>query len=243
MKKKGLLIFSLLGGLVLTSCGDIQFDTKTPTDEGGNEIIPSDPEVLPDDPSTEDPSNPETPEIDLPEYVDNFIYTLLTYDYTSGVRFNLDISAYQIPTELESELIAFLNQFKNLKLVLVNHREAEVKETFAKLESNFNPNKKNPSGAVGLFQLMPDTARRLGVNPHVQHENIKGGIMYYQMMYKKYGSMDLALAAYNAGPGNVARYKGVPPFKETKAFIARIKNEYNTLKADPQIKDIISDTL
>ena len=109
MKKKGLLIFSLLGGLVLTSCGDIQFDTKTPTDEGGNEIIPSDPEVLPDDPSTEDPSNPETPEIDLPEYVDNFIYTLLTYDYTSGVRFNLDISAYQIPTELESELVAFLN--------------------------------------------------------------------------------------------------------------------------------------
>ena len=109
MKKKGLLIFSLLGGLVLTSCGDIQFDTKTPTDEGGNEIIPSDPEVLPDDPSTEDPSNPETPEIDLPEYVDNFIYTLLTYDYTSGVRFNLDVSAYQIPTELESELVAFLN--------------------------------------------------------------------------------------------------------------------------------------
>ena len=67
--------------------------------------------------------------------------------------------------------------------------------------------------------------------------------MYYQMMYKKYGSMDLALAAYNAGPGNVARYKGVPPFKETRAFISRIKNEYNTLKADPQIKDIISDTL
>ena len=115
--------------------------------------------------------------------------------------------------------------------------------SIAKLESNFNQNKKNPSGAVGLFQLMPDTARRLGVNPHVQNDNIKGGIMYYQMMYKKYGSMDLALAAYNAGPGNVAKYKGVPPFKETKAFIARIKNEYNTLKADPQIKDIVSDTL
>lgn len=115
--------------------------------------------------------------------------------------------------------------------------------SIAKLESNFNPNKKNPSGAVGLFQLMPDTARRLGVNPHVQNENIKGGIMYYQMMYKKYGSMELALAAYNAGPGNVARYKGVPPFKETKAFIAKIKNEYNTLKADPQIMDIVSETL
>ena len=115
--------------------------------------------------------------------------------------------------------------------------------SIAKLESNFNPNKKNPSGAIGLFQLMPDTARRLGVNPHVQNENIKGGIMYYQMMYKKYGSMDLALAAYNAGPGNVARYKGVPPFKETKAFISRIKQEYNTLKADPEVKSVVSGTL
>ena len=67
--------------------------------------------------------------------------------------------------------------------------------------------------------------------------------MYYQMMYKKYGSMDLALAAYNAGPGNVARYKGVPPFKETRAFISRIKQEYNTLKADPQIKSVVSGTL
>lgn len=115
--------------------------------------------------------------------------------------------------------------------------------SIAKLESNFNPNKRSPSGAVGLFQLMPDTARRLGVNPHTQDGNIKGGIMYYQMMYKKYGSMDLALAAYNAGPGNVARYKGVPPFKETKAFISRIKQEYYVLKADPQIKSVVSSTI
>lgn len=115
--------------------------------------------------------------------------------------------------------------------------------SIAKLESNFNPTKRNPSGAVGLFQLMPDTARRLGVNPHTQDGNIKGGIMYYQMMYKKYGSMDLALAAYNAGPGNVAKYKGVPPFKETRAFISRIKQEYNIMKADPQINSVVSSTL
>ena len=115
--------------------------------------------------------------------------------------------------------------------------------SIAKLESNFNPHKRNPSGAIGLFQLMPDTARRLGVNPHVASDNIKGGIMYYQMMYKKYGSMDLALAAYNAGPGNVARYKGVPPFKETKAFISRIKQEYSNMKADPAINDVVSNTI
>ncbi len=105
--------------------------------------------------------------------------------------------------------------------------------SIAKLESEFIPTKKGASGAVGLFQLMPDTARRLGVNPYIVNDNIKGGIMYYQMMYKKFGSMDLALAAYNAGPGNVARYKGVPPFRETQAFISKIKTNANAFKQDP----------
>ena len=105
--------------------------------------------------------------------------------------------------------------------------------SIAKLESEFIPTKKGASGAVGLFQLMPDTARRLGVNPYIVNDNIKGGIMYYQMMYKKFGSMDLALAAYNAGPGNVARYKGVPPFRETPAFISKIKTTAAAFKKAP----------
>lgn len=119
--------------------------------------------------------------------------------------------------------------------------------SIAKLESEFIPTKKGASGAVGLFQLMPDTARRLGVNPYIVNDNIKGGIMYYQMMYKKFGSMDLALAAYNAGPGNVARYKGVPPFRETQAFISRIKTNAAAFKKDPIVleytKSQTSDTL
>lgn len=105
----------------------------------------------------------------------------------------------------------------------------------AKVESEFIATKKGASGAVGVFQLMPDTARRLGVNPYIVTENIKGGILYYQMMYKKFGSTDLALAAYNAGPGNVARYKGVPPFKITKAFISTIKSEADRFKNDPLV--------
>lgn len=105
--------------------------------------------------------------------------------------------------------------------------------SIAKLESEFIPTKKGASGAVGLFQLMPDTARRLGINPYIVNDNIKGGIMYYKMMYKKFGSVDLALAAYNAGPGNVTRYKGVPPFSETKKFITRIKTDAAAFKQDP----------
>lgn len=105
----------------------------------------------------------------------------------------------------------------------------------AKQESNFQSHRQNASGAVGVFQLMPSTARRMGLNPYNLNDNIKGGIMYYQMMYKKFGSTDLALAAYNAGPGNVAKYKGVPPFRETQKFITTIKTNSKMFEEDPLV--------
>jgi len=110
----------------------------------------------------------------------------------------------------------------------------------AKLESNFDQNKRGVHGTIGLFQLMPNTARHMGVDPHTMEGNIKGGLGYYQQMYKKFGSVDLALAAYNAGPGNVAKYKGIPPFKETQAFISKIKRESDTFKNDPVVKNAIA---
>ena len=105
--------------------------------------------------------------------------------------------------------------------------------SIAKMESGFVHEKKSPGGAVGVFQLMPSTAKRLGYNPYYLSDNIRGGLAYYKMMYQKFGSMELALAAYNAGPGNVHKYKGVPPFAETKRFVNRIMTEYNQLKANP----------
>ena len=105
--------------------------------------------------------------------------------------------------------------------------------SIAKLESNFCHEKKSPYGAVGVFQLMPSTAKKLGYNPWYVNENIKGGLTYYKMMYKQFGSTELALAAYNAGPANVAKYKGIPPFKETKFFVSTIMAEYNKQKANP----------
>ena len=115
--------------------------------------------------------------------------------------------------------------------------------SIAKIESNFNAACKSPGGAVGLFQLSPSTAKKLGINPYIVSENVEGGIRYYQMMYKKYGSMELALAAYNAGPGNVAKYNGIPPFNTTKNFIKNIKKEYNSFKTDENTKTIVSDML
>ena len=105
--------------------------------------------------------------------------------------------------------------------------------SIAKLESNFCHEKRSPYGAVGVFQLMPSTAKKLGYNPWYVNENIKGGLTYYKMMYKQFGSMELALAAYNAGPGNVAKYKGIPPFKETKFFVSTIMAEYHRQKINP----------
>ena len=109
----------------------------------------------------------------------------------------------------------------------------------AKIESNFDVKVKSKQGSVGLYQLSPSTAKKLGVNPYVVTENIEGGLKYYKMLYNKYGSVDLALAAYNAGPGNVAKYKGVPPFASTRKFINSIKKESETFKADKFIASLL----
>lgn len=112
--------------------------------------------------------------------------------------------------------------------------EPAIALSIARTESGFNHNARSRHGAVGVFQLMPSTARRMGLNPYSLSDNIKGGIMYYKSMYKMFGSVELALAAYNAGPGNVKRYnKTVPPFAETKNFVSKIMKDYNYLKANP----------
>ncbi len=89
-------------------------------------------------------------------------------------------------------------------------------------ESGWNPGAVSHKGATGLAQLMPETAEGLGVDITDSSQNLEGGARYLRMMYDKFGSWKLALAAYNAGPGAVEKHGGIPPFAETENYVKAI---------------------
>jgi len=95
-------------------------------------------------------------------------------------------------------------------------------EKLVTVESNWKPKAVSHAGAIGLAQLMPGTARRLGVDPWDPAQNLEGGARYLSQQYRKFRTWRLALAAYNAGPGAVEKYGGVPPYRETQNYVKKI---------------------
>jgi hypothetical protein len=105
------------------------------------------------------------------------------------------------------------------------------------VESAFNPKAVSPKGAMGLMQLMPATARELGVtDPFHPGENIRGGVQYLKQLMDRYDQkVELALAAYNAGPESVARYGDVPPYRETQAYVKKVTRTSGSMVPPPTI--------
>ncbi|NLZ43304.1 MAG: transglycosylase SLT domain-containing protein [Clostridia bacterium] len=121
-----------------------------------------------------------------------------------------------------SYALLYFARINNLDPCLV----AAVVET----ESSFSPRAVSPRGAMGLMQLMPATARMLGVDdPFDIRQNIAGGTRYLAMLYDLFSDWDLALAAYHAGPARVMACRGIPPFRETVTFVSRVNQNYTRL--------------
>jgi soluble lytic murein transglycosylase-like protein len=116
-----------------------------------------------------------------------------------------------------SELIARYARTFNLEEALI--------KAVIKVESDYDPKAVSSKGAQGMMQLIPETAREMNVgDPFNPEENIRGGSHYLRKMLDEFGgNLELALAAYNAGPGSVRRHGGIPPFEETRQYIERVK--------------------
>jgi len=105
--------------------------------------------------------------------------------------------------------------------------DSDLVKAIATAESNMNQNARSYVGAIGVMQLMPETAESLGVDPYDEKQNIEGGARYIRQMLDKFnGNLQKAIAAYNAGPGAVQKYGGVPPYSETQNYVGRVMDFY-----------------
>ena len=158
---------------------------------------------------------------------------------STGVKFGdlltrpvtkVNANIYSAQAETGAEKISTREQIKNIVFRAAKKHGVDEKlvNALIKQESGFNPNAKSKVGDMGLMQLMPATAKGLGVtNPMDPEQNVEGGVKYLKSMLNKYnGNVILALAAYNAGPGAVDKYDGVPPYKETQNYVKSILANY-----------------
>lgn len=152
--------------------------------------------------------------------------TRLSQQYNDSVR--LQPPRAVVPTKWDDSAPRFEGRYNGPYLAVARQaarRHGIPEDLFLRLvqqESGWNPRAVSHKGAIGLAQLMPDTARLLGVDPEDPQQNLDGGARYLSEQFRAFGDWRLALAAYNAGPGAVKEHGGVPPFRETQDYVRAI---------------------
>lgn len=140
--------------------------------------------------------------------------------YAGSVRYQ--------PRPKDDQVPRYSGQYKGLYLEMARsaaQKHSIPEDLFLRLvqqESGWNAQAVSHAGAIGLAQLMPETAARLGVDPSDPKQNLDGGARYLRLQYNKFRSWKLALAAYNAGPEAVTKYEGIPPYAETEGYVKAI---------------------
>jgi soluble lytic murein transglycosylase-like protein len=153
---------------------------------------------------------------------------VIPVDWVKSIRFDPDPVPEPEPQQIAESAPVGVPELAYGDLILASSRKHEVDwklvAAVMQAESNFNPRAVSPKGAQGLMQLMPATARLYRVNdPYDPAQNIEAGVRHLKMLVGRYsGKLELALAAYNSGEGNVDRYRGIPPFSETRNYVKRV---------------------